>query len=330
MNEGYVSGKIRKEGNQGCPLATVLILTYNRFEHIYANIDSILNQTYGNIEIVIADDGSDHFPKVEIEDYIKRHKKSNIRNVVILANEYNVGTVRNQNNAILHSAGDVYIHLSQDDDFYTNDVVERIMKRFEEKPFNVLVTSRYGVNTKGEFLRYWPHIKARSIIERMSVPELFRAYSESRYSGIASGSVMNISSKFMKEIGLFDERYRLWEDGPFFYNCLLQGYQIDTAYDIVSIRYEQTEGVSNNPNQMMNDDIQLYLDTDFKLGYDGFGRMHKRYMDYFYEKRNHDHWLYRLLLYVLYADVCMMKLFHSEKLRRWEVYDHKWHQKHQK
>lgn len=330
MNKGLETVGVDSSTKMNCPLATIHVLTYNRFDHIYINIDSILHQTYGNIEIVVADDGSANFPKVEIEEYVNQHKGPNISRVVILANERNVGTVRNLNNAILHSKGDVYIPLSQDDDFYSDDVVEKIMRRYVEHSFNVLVTSRCGVNLKGDFIRYWPHLKARPIIEKMSVAEMFKAYAESRYSGMASGSVMIVSADFIKSFGLFDERYRLWEDGPFFYNCLRQGYPIDTAYDIISIRYEQTEGISNNPNQMMKDDIQLYLDTDFKLGYDGFGRMHRRYMDYFYEKRNNDHWLYRLFLYVKYADVCMMKLFHSEKLRRWEVYDMKWYQKHHK
>lgn len=304
-----------------CPLATIHILTYNAFDHIYVNLDSVLRQTYNNIEIVIADDGSKSFPKREIEEYISCHKRDNIANVVIIANEKNVGTVKNLNNAICHSNGAVYIPLSQDDDFFTDDVVEQIMRRYVKKPFNVLITSRYGVNKDGEFQRFWPHVKARKIIERMSVKEMFRAYSEFWYTGLASGSVMNISADFINKFGLFDERYVLWEDGPFFFKCLLQGYKIDTAYDIISIRYEQTEGVSNSPNQLIRNDIQLFLDTDFKLGCNDYGFMHKRYMSLYYSKRDCNSRMKLFLIYFSHFDACFWKLLKSERFRGWKKYD---------
>lgn len=309
---------------KNCPLATIHILTYNAFDHIYVNLDSVLRQTYSNIEIVIADDGSKSFPKREIEDYISHHKRDNITNVVIIANEKNVGTVKNLNNAIRHSKGEVYIPLSQDDDFFSADVVERIMNRYIEHPYKVLITSRYGVNKNGEFQRFWPHVKARRIIEKMSTSQMFRAYSESWYTGLASGSVMNISADFIKEFGLFDERYVLWEDGPFFFKCLLQGYKIDTAYDIISIRYEQTEGVSNSPNQLIKKDIQLFLNTDFKLGRDDYGFMHKRYMLFLDKVAKPNKVLYRLFVNLLFLDVFIYRLYRSELLRDWRNYDKVW------
>lgn len=304
-----------------CPLATIHILTYNAFDHIYVNLDSVLRQTYCNIEIIIADDGSKEFPKQEIEDYILQNKGDNINNVVILENKKNIGTVRNLNNAIRHSNGDVYIPLSQDDNFFSDDVVELIMRRYVEKPFNVLITSRYGVNKNGDFLRYWPHLKARKIIERMSTAEMFRAYSESWFSGLASGSVMNISSTFISEFGLFDEKYYLWEDGPFFFKCLLHGHKIDTAYDIVSIRYEQTEGVSNNPNTLMQRDIKVFLDSDFILGKDDYGFMHSRYISFYYKRIKSNSIFKKIILYAKYFDVSMMQIVNSERFRRWAKYD---------
>lgn len=311
------------------PRATIHVLTYNQFDHIYENIDSILAQTYANIEIVIADDGSESFPEENIRNYLCEHRNSNIKNVVILAGKTNVGTVKNQNNAIMHSTGDVYIPLSQDDEFLSEDVVERIMQRYMAAPFNVLITSRYGVNKKGEFLRLWPHYEAREFIEKMNAEDMFRAYSETLIGDIASGSVLNLSAEFCKKMGCFDERYRLWEDGPFFHKCLRRGYRLDTAYDIVSIKYEQTEGVSNfsTTNKYMQEDIDLFLDTDFQEGANDFGYFHRRYIKCFNCRRKWKSSLLKCFLPVIFLDVYLYKLHYLVIIKNWGKYDQEWYMK---
>ena len=329
MNENVALSNRSFSHKSTIPLATIHLLTYNRFDNIYHNLDSIFAQTYGNIEIIIADDGSENFPEKDIRDYIEKKKGNNISNVTILANRVNVGTVKNLNNAISNSNGVVYIPLSQDDLFFNDSVVELIMHRFNDMPYDVLITSRYGVNKSGDFQRFWPHIKARRVIEKMSQKEMFRAYSESLVKDIASGSVMNISADFLKQFGMFDERYRLWEDGPFFHKCLRLGYKIDTAYDIVSIKYEQTEGVSNllNSSQYMRNDILLFWDTDFQEKKNDFGLFHRRYIAFFNFKRKRKGLLSIIFSIFLFPDVYVYKFFYSDFIRNWGSEDEKWNLK---
>ena len=306
------------------PLATIHILTYNTFDHIFVNLDSVLNQTYGNIEIVIADDGSDAFPKKQIEEYITLHKRANISNVVVFSNEKNVGTVKNLNNAVQQSNGVVYIPLSQDDDFFSNDVVERIMRRYIEHPFNMLVTSCYGVNKNGEFMRFWPHVKVQRLMEKMTTEDMFCAYSEGLVGSMIPGSVMNISADLFKKIGPFDEKYKYWEDGPFIHKCLRLGYEIETAFDIIAIRYEQTEGVSNANHSIMNDDMELFRDTDYQKGKNDYGFSHRRYMQYYNFLRKWQKSMLKYACFLLYTDVCARKFLYSDIIRNWGGLDKKY------
>jgi glycosyltransferase involved in cell wall biosynthesis len=79
-------------------------------EFIDKNIQSILSQTYKNIEIII----SDHSKDDTIETYIKGLE---LDNIVYLRNSENVGfPAHNTNNAIKNSSGD-YIKLMNLDDF---------------------------------------------------------------------------------------------------------------------------------------------------------------------------------------------------------------------
>ncbi len=287
-------------------LASVFVLSYKKFGHLYSNIDSVLRQSYDNIELIVSDDGSSNFPEDEIRNYINAHRRQNISNVIILANKENVGTVRHANKALNHANGEVFIPLSCDDEFFSDDVVERIMKRYKEKPFNMLVTTRYGVDERGNFVRYWPYIEARSIIDGWSRAEMYCALAENRFLDFASGSVMTMKASFFRSVGPFDERYKYWEDGPFLLKTLRLGYKIDTAYDIISIRYEQTDGISNDKeltNSLLGSDIELFWQTDRQIAKNDYGYLHRRMMDFLLLRRKPKSWFHQKLLNILFIDL---------------------------
>ena len=57
------------------PKISVIIPIYNVEEYIYRCVDSVLNQTLDNLEIVLVDDGSpDKCPYI-CDDYAKRDKR---------------------------------------------------------------------------------------------------------------------------------------------------------------------------------------------------------------------------------------------------------------
>ena len=89
-------------------------------EFINKNIQSILSQTYKNMEIVI----SDHSKNDDIENYIKG---LGLDNIVYLRNTENIGfPAHNTNNAIKNSSGD-YIKLMNLDDFIVGEDTLQLM-----------------------------------------------------------------------------------------------------------------------------------------------------------------------------------------------------------
>ena len=65
-NENYDSKTIIMSN----PLVSVVIPTYNRANIIKNTIDSVLNQTYKNIEIIVVDDGSTDNTQAIVDSYI--------------------------------------------------------------------------------------------------------------------------------------------------------------------------------------------------------------------------------------------------------------------
>lgn len=59
-------------------MVTVAVLVYKNFNYIKDCVDSILEQNYPEIQLIISDDGSDVFDKEMIEKYIHARKRDNM------------------------------------------------------------------------------------------------------------------------------------------------------------------------------------------------------------------------------------------------------------
>jgi len=100
------------------PLVSVIIPVYNRKEWLKDAINSVLNQTYKNIEIIVVDDGS-------TED---------IHNMEIMKNE-NIKYYRNENHGVGYSrnfgikkANGKYIAFLDSDDFWAKEKIKTQVK----------------------------------------------------------------------------------------------------------------------------------------------------------------------------------------------------------
>ncbi|MBQ8575655.1 MAG: glycosyltransferase [Clostridia bacterium] len=107
-------------------LVSVVIPTHKReVECLATAVNSVLGQTYKNIEIVIVDDSPSTYEKrAEVKAYVEalEHDK-----VIYLQNEKNLGGSLTRNRGIDASTGD-YIAFLDDDDEYTHDKIEKQLK----------------------------------------------------------------------------------------------------------------------------------------------------------------------------------------------------------
>lgn len=110
------------------PFVSICIPVYNRPELIKRALDSCINQTYKNIEIVVVDDAStDITPEV-----VKSYSAKDMR-VKFYRNEKNLGMVPNWLRTFELSSGDYVQHLGSDDQLSKNFVEEKV-KIFQKYP----------------------------------------------------------------------------------------------------------------------------------------------------------------------------------------------------
>jgi len=134
------------------PLVSICIPAYNNAEHIAYAVQSVLNQTYGNLEVVVVDDAStdDTFDVVEaIED-------SRIR---LSRNDVNLGLAGNWNRS-MRLAGGEFVKLMGADDALEPTAIAKELQALLDHPTAVLAESDSRVvdangHQHGTFRRYW-------------------------------------------------------------------------------------------------------------------------------------------------------------------------------
>ena len=104
------------------PLISVIISVYNTEQYISKCLDSILNQTYKNLEIIVINDCS----KDKSYEILKKYAKNN-SNIKLLNNEVNKGLSYSRNIGLDHSNGE-YIGYIDSDDYIDDTYYEKLVK----------------------------------------------------------------------------------------------------------------------------------------------------------------------------------------------------------
>ena len=108
------------------PMISVIIPVYNRVELLPESINSVINQTYKNYEIIIIDDGS----STDIKRIIQKFKNPNIKYV---KHNKNKGAAVARNTGIKVSKGK-YIAFQDSDDEWHPEKLEKQMKKIRNTP----------------------------------------------------------------------------------------------------------------------------------------------------------------------------------------------------
>ena len=107
---------------------SVIIPCYNQAQYVSSAIESALNQTYQNIEIVCINDGSDDNSSEIIKDFSDKYS-----NILFIDNKTNNGVISARNTAIEASHGEYILPLDADD-IIEPTYIEKAVKILNENP----------------------------------------------------------------------------------------------------------------------------------------------------------------------------------------------------
>lgn len=126
---------VKKSIQTSKPLVSILITCYNYDKFVGQAIESSLNQTYDNIEIIVVDDKSDD----NSLDIIKKYSNK----IKIIKHKENKGVVFSRNELIRESKGDFFIFLDADNYFSPDNIsktVDFIIKNNLDVVYHDMIT----------------------------------------------------------------------------------------------------------------------------------------------------------------------------------------------
>lgn len=197
-------------------LYTVIITNYNNTKYLQNALNSVFKQNYKNIQLIITDDGSTEFELKKIKKYIEKNKKNNIKSVDYIINDKNIGTVKTLNKAIKQAKGEYILFFASDDELYDEKVLNNFEKRFIETNYNI-ITSQWRICDENMNYNYNFVDEKRSEKLNRNIEELKYVMCRSNIYGSGSTSYRKM---IFKKYGLFETKYTLLEDWPYWLKLL--------------------------------------------------------------------------------------------------------------
>lgn len=221
-------------------LVSVIIPTFKGSKQLIRAINSVLNQTYKNIEIFVIDDNiPNSLERKYTEEIMDRYNHSNRIKYIKHAKNRNGATARNT--GIKQCRGE-YICFLDDDDFYLPTRIEKSIETLINNPIYEGVYCSVAITNQ----RY-----VTDIIEANK--ELTKKDILLNEMTIGTGSNILISRKVIDEIGEFDETFIRHQDLEYMLR-VLNSVRIINLNEILIVK--STNETSNIPNYIKYKEVK--------------------------------------------------------------------------
>ena len=200
------------------PLVSVVIPTYNRTRQTTAAIESVLAQTYPNLEILVVDDGSRDGSDEVIQRFIRERMDS--RHEILFFSQPNQGASAARNTGISKARGE-YIAFLDSDDSWEPEKLEFQMQALEQfrNECGVCFTDARLVNNSGmdisSFQLHGRNYKQLMGIDRDAVNSFATSF-----SGFWVSSLL-VRADIARQIGGFSQDISFVEDRDFHFRLAL-------------------------------------------------------------------------------------------------------------
>jgi len=217
-------------------LITVIVTTYKRdTEIVLRAVNSVIAQTYQNLEIIIVDDSPSSFEKrAEVENAIAKIDDSRVNYV---KHEYNLGACAARNTGIKISKGN-FIAFLDDDDLWHFDKIEKQIDKILLSECGLVYCRYYIIDQRKN--------KKKIYAEKFHEGNVF--YQLLKVNFIGSTSFPLIRKECFQECGFFDETLKASQDYDMWLR-ISQKFLVDYIdQPLADYFIHKGESISNNIN----------------------------------------------------------------------------------
>lgn len=246
------------------PKVSVIIPNYNHAPFLRQRIDSVLEQTFTDFEVILLDDCSTDNSVQILEEYAQKHS-----HVTFYPNTKNTGSTFAQWNKGVQLAKGDYVWIAESDDFCAPNLLETLVPLLDENPnVGLAFAQSFIVDERGKkinnFIENYKFIY--DDFERWQSDFIVNGQKECTDYLIFSNTIPNASGALMRKsvyqnCGGAETGWRLNGDWFFYIKMLLQS---DLAFSAKPLNYfrqhQQTQRYKAKTNHVVFDEIIYTLE----------------------------------------------------------------------
>ncbi len=210
---------------------SVLMPTYNQANFIDASIQSAINQTYDDFELIVVDNCSTDQTAATVQKYLSDHR------VKYLKNETNIGNINNFNKAVEFAGGE-YVKYLFSDDLLLPTALEKFVGVMDSNPNVSLATS------------YFEHFGSLAFLHKPPLDGTISGYEAIKDTVITCRNWIGSPSNVMfrkadfDDVG-FDKKWKYLTDLEFWHRLLLKGDLYVIPLNLTKFRHHQQSATTD-------------------------------------------------------------------------------------
>lgn len=218
------------------PLTSIIIPVYNAENYIQETIQSVLNQTYRPVEIIVVDDGSTDQSAENIRQFQQSEVKYHFQS--------NLGAASARNRGIELAQGE-FLGFLDADDLWLPKKLELQMRSFQKHPELDMVFGHIKQFRSQELnaVEHW-----EAVLEKKDIPGI-------------SVCTMLIKMKSFQRIGLFEIQWRVGEFLDWYTKAKEAGLKSHMLKEIVTMRRIHTDNIGVRERQAQADYLHILKKT---------------------------------------------------------------------
>lgn len=216
--------------------ASVIIPIHNSSKYIEECLESVINQTYKDIEIIIVDDAS-------TDNSLELVKNINDNRIKIIELKENAGAANARNKGIENATGN-YICFLDSDDYWVLDKLEKQVKFIEDNNY-IFIYSSYDYFKKGKR-------KKAKVPKSLNYDQLLKNHA------IFTSTVM-LNMKYLTKEDIYMPNIKKGQDTATWWKILKKGITAYSLPDILAIyRVGEASSLSSNKIKALKRTWQLF------------------------------------------------------------------------
>ncbi len=233
------------------PKCSIIICAYNGEKYLHECLDSVVNQTLQDIEVICVDDGSTDNTLDVFNEYAKRDDRFKI------ISQKNAGLSCGRNRALEMARGKYIVFLDADD-YLRYDAIDVIFNKMEQNKLDMLSYS--GLNfddstRKMEINNYWEYAYLPSKFDKENYN--YKKCSSFMHRLDVSSCLTAYRRILIEEKNIYFPEHLCFEDNVFYLKAITQAKSCGIIRDKLYFRRIHGDAITQNWNKHFSDYLEI-------------------------------------------------------------------------